>query len=128
MRLLAPIAILCLCLALAAPAAAQGPLPDFTGTYQHNHFLARIKLTVEQTGNKLRGVAKVKIIGHGYWTYTFKGRIYPNGRIVARHHEGSLFAGQLSDDQSKITGIVYHKKSGKVFHLTFDRPQNGWGH
>lgn len=127
MRIYFGICTIMLCLALAAPALAKLPMPDFTGSYEHNHLLARIKLNVLHIGDKVSGVAKVKIIGHGVWTYTFKGTVHPSGVIVARHHEGSLFSGMLSPDQSKIKAIVFHKKSGKIFHLTFDRPKHGWG-
>ena len=127
MRLVGLIAfVVFACLFVCSPALSRAPLPDFSGHYQYRSLPYDFELEVLQRGQKLSGVFKIKIFLQTTWTYTFKGRIRPNGVITAFHHEGSRFVGRLTEDNSRIRGVVVHN-NGEVFDIAFDRPKKGWG-
>ena len=73
---------------------------------------ADIKMDVRRRGNRLKGVAYVRLPFDKWRTYHFTGKI--QGRYVrAAHHSGHRFEGQITRD-NMVQGILTTSKGRRI--------------
>lgn len=95
-------AIIITLMSMCVPAAGAGV--NIAGNWESRLMGSLIQAKVDQRGNNLSGVAYVySPLGHKD-TYHFTGKV--NGaRVVASHHDGHLFSGNVTPD-GHLVGVL----------------------
>ncbi len=116
-RLYATLAVL-VALGVMSLCCAAPSLANFncTGVWDAEHTFSDIEIHVNQNGEYIEGVVYVYGIFGGKDTYHYQGHIYPDGRVVASHHSGHEFEGQMYSD-SRGEGVVTTAKRKIRIHF-----------
>jgi hypothetical protein len=73
---------------------------------------ADVKMDIRRRGNRLKGVAYVRLPFDKWRTYHFTGKIQ-GGHVRATHHSGHHFEGQITRD-NMVQGILTTSKGRRI--------------
>ncbi len=107
MRIIAALLALSL---LACPLWASGF--NVTGKWVSTAMGAKLKVNVEQHGNKISGVAFVYPLVGKKLTYHFSG-IVKGTDVFASHHQGHSFSGRLTS-RGLLEGVVHTRQGHQI--------------
>jgi hypothetical protein len=92
--------------------SAAGTAVNIAGNWESRLMGSLIQAKVDQKGNNVSGVAYVySPLGHKD-TYHFTGKV-EGARVVASHHDGHLFSGNVTPD-GHLIGILKTKNGYRV--------------
>lgn len=104
--------ILALALTVSAAMPTAGAAGSLSGTWVASALGGRVEAHVRQKGSDVSGVAYV-YSGFGKKdTYHFNGTVKGN-RVVASHHSGHVFSGNLSSP-TEVVGVLKTKSGHRI--------------
>ncbi len=99
-----------LLLSMFLSAAAAGI--NIAGSWESRFMGSLIQAKIDQNGNNVSGVAYVYSPLGRKDTYHFKGKV-DGARVVASHHDGHLFSGNVTPD-GHLVGVLKTKGGHQI--------------